>query len=335
LGKTVESTNQQKPAGDAESVNFNTRQGSVQPKTQPATISNDTLTGNSVVSRVQEQITAGGQQGGVEAANNANNGRVKDKAGSDSQKASRQLSGDGQGAGGISEKLNVEKAELSSGIINTPKSESGSNSAHNSPAQTGGFSSVQTTAAAPPVIAGSSAKNSANVPVQDNVASIREQIYQSVRSSIQQGDSQITIRLNPPELGQVSVKFSERGNELTGLLEATNPQTRAEIRQAIPEIIRSLEESGINIKRIDVMLSDSPRQSAQQQSSRDNASADLWEQLSQQGFQDTPGNRASHDSYLTPTYSDNPGAPENDAYGVASFSRNQAQPSDNLLDVLI
>jgi len=332
LGKLVESMEQRKSGGDNESVDFSSRQVAVQSKAQSAALSAETLTGNSIAGRVQEQITAWGQQGGVEAANNA---RVKDKTGSDSQKVSRQLPSEGQWASGISEKLNVEKAESPSGIINTPKSESGNNTAQNSPVQIGGFGSAQNAAADTSIIAGRAITTATNAPVEDTAVSVREQIYQSVKNSVQEGASQITIRLNPPELGQVSVKFSEQGKELTGLLEATNPQTRAEIRQAIPEIIRSLEESGVSIKRIDVMLSsDSPRQSAQQ-SLRDNASGDQWEQFSQNGFQDTGGNRPSQDSYVTLAYNDKPGAPGNDAHVVTSFGRNQAQSTDNLLDVLI
>jgi flagellar hook-length control protein FliK len=155
-------------------------------------------------------------------------------------------------------------------------------------------------------------------------------ICQSVQASIQQGNSQITIHLNPPELGRVSVKFTERGNELTGLLEVTNPQTRAEIRHAIPEIIRSLEQSGISVKHIDVTLSDLPRQPAQE-SFRDNSSGDLWQQFGNQGFQNPGGNQSSPDSFVTPTYSGNGAAVHNDT----SFGPRQSSPSNNLLDVLI
>jgi hypothetical protein len=134
----------------------------------------------------------------------------------------------------------------------------------------------------------------------------------------------------------VSVKFSEQGNELTGLLEATNPQTRAEIRQAVPEIIRSLEELGVSIKRLDVVLSDLsdksnlPRQSAQQ-SLRDNSSQDLLWQSGQHGFQDAGGNRPSHDSFVAPAYLGNTAG----ASRETSLGSHQSSSSDNLLDVLI
>jgi len=61
--------------------------------------------------------------------------------------------------------------------------------------------------------------------------------------------------LNPPELGKVSVKFLEQGAEITGTLEVSKAQTRAEIENALPEMIRNLADSGIAIKRLEVVLS--------------------------------------------------------------------------------
>lgn len=92
----------------------------------------------------------------------------------------------------------------------------------------------------------------------DVSADIGRQILDSVqRSMSQQGmDHQITVRLNPPELGKVLVKFQQQDTELTGLMEVNKLQTRYEIEQALPQLIRSLADSGIHIKRLDVMLSD-------------------------------------------------------------------------------
>ena len=101
-------------------------------------------------------------------------------------------------------------------------------------------------------------QNSAS-EVADNVG---KQILESIQSSISNpvGDKQITVRLNPPELGEVIIKFQEQDNEITGLLEVNKTQTRAEIEQALPQIIRSLSDSGIDIKRLEVVLSNSEQQ---------------------------------------------------------------------------
>ena len=68
-------------------------------------------------------------------------------------------------------------------------------------------------------------------------------------------DHQITVRLNPPELGKVLIKFQQQDSELTGLMEVNKSQTRFEIEQALPQIMRNLANCGIHIKRLDVMLS--------------------------------------------------------------------------------
>ncbi|MBW7990830.1 MAG: hypothetical protein FVQ84_12555 [Planctomycetes bacterium] len=113
-------------------------------------------------------------------------------------------------------------------------------------------------------------------------ASVGQQIQESVRSSFSQEgqNQQITIQLNPPELGKVLIKFQEQDNQITGLLEVSKTQTRIEIEQAIPQIIRSLQDSGIQIKRLDVVLSqgDQPDQGAL----RDSASGGLQNGWAQQ-----------------------------------------------------
>jgi len=107
------------------------------------------------------------------------------------------------------------------------------------------------------------AKNAttANMPGQNassNVsADIGKQILESIQSSVsrQGAERQITVRLNPPELGKVSITFRQQDAELTGIMEVSKAQTRVEIEQTLPQIIRNLADSGIQIKRLEVVLS--------------------------------------------------------------------------------
>jgi flagellar hook-length control protein FliK len=68
---------------------------------------------------------------------------------------------------------------------------------------------------------------------QQNVA---DQIAESVYASMRRGDNNIVVRLNPPELGSVVVRFQQQSDQITGLLEVTRDQTRNEIEQALPQI---------------------------------------------------------------------------------------------------
>lgn len=91
----------------------------------------------------------------------------------------------------------------------------------------------------------------------ESYTDVGKQILESIHSSVsRQGtDQEITVRLNPPELGNVIIKFQEQDNQVTGLLEVSKSQTRFEIEQALPQIVRDLADSGIQVKRLEVVLS--------------------------------------------------------------------------------
>ena len=89
---------------------------------------------------------------------------------------------------------------------------------------------------------------------------VGEQILDSVRASMAQGDRQISVRLQPPELGMVTVRLREQDSHLEGTVEAGLSDTRREIERALPELIRGLQEVGIQIRRFDVTSGDSSGQ---------------------------------------------------------------------------
>ncbi|MHC4665743.1 MAG: flagellar hook-length control protein FliK [Planctomycetota bacterium] len=99
-----------------------------------------------------------------------------------------------------------------------------------------------------------------NMPPRSAPASLGDQILESIHSSLRQGEQQITIRLNPPELGKVFIKLQEQQDQITGLLEVSRIQTRYEIEHELPNMIRALQEAGIQIKRLEVVVSDQPEQ---------------------------------------------------------------------------
>jgi flagellar hook-length control protein FliK len=110
--------------------------------------------------------------------------------------------------------------------------------------------------------AGAAKPTGAPAPSADSPA---QQVLEYIRSSLRPGDQQITIRLNPPELGKVLINIQERQEQITGLLEVSKLQTRYELEQALPQIIRTLNDAGVQVKRLEVVLDDQ----AQQQNLRD------------------------------------------------------------------
>ena len=91
---------------------------------------------------------------------------------------------------------------------------------------------------------------------------VGRQIQESISTSLRQGEQQIIIRLNPPELGKVLIKFQEQQGQLVGLVEVSKAQTRVEIQQALSQIIQNLQSSGIQVKKLEVVLTDQQEQQA-------------------------------------------------------------------------
>jgi len=126
-------------------------------------------------------------------------------------------------------------------------------------------------------------------------ASISGQILESIHSSLQQGQSRLTIALNPPELGRVSVHFEEQDNQLIGILEVSQKQTRAEIEQALPQLLQNLQDSGVQIKRLDVMLNDQPEHGHSKDQPWNDASDAHSDQQNQEGREGRSGSDTGYD----------------------------------------
>ena len=159
------------------------------------------------------------------------------------------------------QELNVTAVHVSTGQIKNRDNSTSNNSSNSDLEQILSHNNPQTPVTEQSPNSAEGAK-SFNLPGQtspsDVSADIGKQILESIHSSLSQKgqDQQITVRLNPPELGKVFIKFQEQDNQITGLLEVSKAQTRIEIQQALPQIIRSLQDSGIQIKRLDVVLSE-------------------------------------------------------------------------------
>jgi flagellar hook-length control protein FliK len=133
----------------------------------------------------------------------------------------------------------------------------------------------------------------------DVSAGIGKQILESIHSSLsQQGQNQqITVRLNPPELGKVFIKFQEQDAQITGLLEVSKAQTRYEIEQALPQIIRDLADCGIQIKRVEVLLSNG--EESEQQALKDQSPQNGWAQQQDSANPGAGANNTPANEWLT------------------------------------
>jgi hypothetical protein len=102
------------------------------------------------------------------------------------------------------------------------------------------------------------ANQQGQISQNDISTNISQQVTESIRASLQQVDlpRQITVRLEPPDLGNILVRFQEQEDRIIGLLEFSKPEIKYEMEQALPQIIRTLADCGIQIKQLEVQLAD-------------------------------------------------------------------------------
>ena len=111
-------------------------------------------------------------------------------------------------------------------------------------------------------------------PARSPVQSVGEQILDSMQAAAARGDRQLLVRLNPPELGTVLVRFQEQGDFLHGTVEVASREIRREIEQALPQVVRALQEAGVQIRRVEVVTSDQPERNL----GGEHESQDVWQQ---------------------------------------------------------
>jgi len=133
------------------------------------------------------------------------------------------------------------------------------------------------------------AQNTGSLAPNFDQPRISDQVIESIRASFARGDAdnKITVRLNPPELGKLSIELRQDSNHLTGVLEVSKLQTRDQIQQALPQIITTLQEAGINLKKFDLVLSDQPQQQPFEDQSLQDGNARQHNDLNQTGNLET------------------------------------------------
>ena len=147
-------------------------------------------------------------------------------------------------------------------------------------------------------------------PTENTVLPVSRQVQESMQTSLQNGVKQITIQLNPPSLGRVSITFQETAGEITGRLIVSKAETRLEIEQSLPQIIQNLANSGINIKRVEVVLtSNSDQYSLKEQSLQEGTSQQNSFNNPQDGFQNDANQSWTNSSQYQYIYDNSPDNP--------------------------
>jgi flagellar hook-length control protein FliK len=112
----------------------------------------------------------------------------------------------------------------------------------------------------------------ASLHIADSPRGIGRQILDSMQASLTQGQREVVVRLQPPELGNVVVRFREQDGQLHGLLEVNGSDAKREIERVLPQVLQSLHDQGTQVRRVDVTLSDQ----MQGDSGRGQLQQDAW-----------------------------------------------------------
>jgi flagellar hook-length control protein FliK len=90
---------------------------------------------------------------------------------------------------------------------------------------------------------------------------VGEQIGAALRAGLDrfvqsQDSTSLRVQLHPPELGTVVVRFEEQDHQIKGVLEVSRLETGREIERALPEVVRTLQDAGVQVRRFEVVVSD-------------------------------------------------------------------------------
>lgn len=83
-------------------------------------------------------------------------------------------------------------------------------------------------------------------------AEVYKQVENGAFTNLSQGGKQLVIRLDPPELGQVSVILRVHGKEVQAVLRATSPETTQALNEQLGHLRGQLEAQGLRVGKLEV-----------------------------------------------------------------------------------
>lgn len=100
-------------------------------------------------------------------------------------------------------------------------------------------------------------------PVSARNAEVYQQVENGAFRNLGQGVKQLVIRLDPADLGQVSVILQVRGKEVQAVLRSSNQETSVALNEQLGQLRTQLEAQGLKVGKLEVQtqLADSQSQS--------------------------------------------------------------------------
>ena len=79
-----------------------------------------------------------------------------------------------------------------------------------------------------------------------------EQLQNAVLKNAGQGQTRLTLQLNPEELGQLNVMLTVKGKELSATIRAENHEAAQVLGENLESIRQTLEDQGLKVQRLEV-----------------------------------------------------------------------------------
>ena len=95
-----------------------------------------------------------------------------------------------------------------------------------------------------------------NDSLDPTAASIGSQILGAFQAGSYGVGKQMVLRLNPPELGRVRLTLRADGTAERGVVEVESARTLSEIQKEAPALMQHLAEGGVQVRRMEFVLSD-------------------------------------------------------------------------------
>jgi hypothetical protein len=88
--------------------------------------------------------------------------------------------------------------------------------------------------------------------------SLWTQLQSGVTTTLSQGGNQVTLNLNPPELGQIQLTLNLSGSDLNVSAVATRPEVAELAALGMPQLVQALAQQGLVLTDFQVRLQDQP-----------------------------------------------------------------------------
>ena len=95
-----------------------------------------------------------------------------------------------------------------------------------------------------------------NTPVDtvEDSHRVADQVIRSARFISRDGVNQVTVALDPPELGEVTIRLESKGSTLSGEISVESRQVLEIVQPRLADLRQALAEQGIQVERLDVSV---------------------------------------------------------------------------------